>query len=293
MNDDLRVVFESQVRQACLDRALVLTAVSIPYTLIEDESGYALLVPADRSGQAVEEIRLYDQENPPGRVLAPRPIDDLNPVPGIIVYLMIIVGVAWLEVLASGQINLRSAGRMDGVLLRDWEVWRAITSLTLHVDLEHLAGNIIFGSLFGLFAGRYVGYGVAWLSILLAAAVGNSVNTLLLDEVHKSIGASTAVFAALGLAAGYAWRSRAFQGSHWTARYGPVVGGFALLMFTGMGDENTDVGAHLMGFLAGLASGVGLSRSSLPLKDDALQRRAGWLALALVFVSWGIAITAY
>lgn len=292
MSDDWRVVYESQVRQACLDRALVLTAVSIPHSLIEDESGFALLVPAAQSGQAVEELRLYDQENPPGFVRPPAPIDDLNPVPGIVAYLAIIVGVAWLDAWSLWDFNWRSAGRMDGVLLRDGEVWRAITSLTLHVDLEHLAGNIIFGSLFGLFAGRYVGYGVAWLAILVAAAVGNSVNTLLLEESHKSIGASTAVFAALGLAAGYAWRSRAFRGSHWTARYGPIVGGFALLMFTGTGDENTDIGAHLMGFLAGLLSGVLISQSTLPLRDDAMQRRAAWLALALVATSWVFALTA-
>ena len=37
----------------------------------------------------------------------------------------------------------------------------------------------------------------------------------------------------------------------WSTRWGPVVGGLALLMFTGTGDENTDIGAHLMGFVCG------------------------------------------
>lgn len=291
MTDDLRVVFHGSNRRACVDRALVLTAVSIPHQLIEDDAGYALLVPASDSGRAVEELRLYDAENPPQAVAAPPPIDNLNPVPGILAYLAIIVGMAWLDALSAFGVDWRTVGRMDGELLRDGQIFRAVTSLTLHADLEHLAGNIIFGSLFGLFAGRYLGYGIAWLAILVAAAIGNSINTLLLEDTHLSIGASTAVFAALGLAAGFAFRSRAFRDSHWSARYGPIVGGLALLMYTGTGDANTDIGAHLMGFLAGLISGVLISRSTLDLKDSAAQRRCGAIALGLIALSWLVALS--
>ena len=104
------------------------------------------------------------------------------------------------------------------------------------------------------------------------------------------IGASTAVFATLGLLAGYVWRARLMAQDRWPTRFGPIVGGIALLMFTGTGDENTDIGAHLMGFVCGFATGMVLTllgRMPAPMR---VQIVAGGTALGLVAVAWAAAL---
>ena len=288
----MRVVFESRNRRACSDRALVLTSLQIPHQIVDDMTGCALIVPAEYSARAMEELRLYEQENPPP---VPRRVAMLvhqNALPGVIAYIIVVCAVAWA---AGESVFARAwlgAGRVDGVLIRAGEWWRTITALTLHADLRHLLGNLVFGAFFGFFAGRLVGPGVGWLTIVLMAALGNVLNTLLLESTHRAIGASTAVFAALGLLAGFVWRAKLMSQERWPYRIGPIVGGFALLMYTGTGDENTDVGAHLMGFLCGLGGGMLLASVKEQLVNSRWQLSAGALALGLVGCAWLIAFLA-
>ena len=162
--------------------------------------------------------------------------------------------------------------------------------MTLHSGAPHLAGNLVFGTLFGLFAGRLVGSGVGWFAIVVCAAFGNLLNTMLLESTHRSIGASTAVFAALGLVAGFVWRAKLMSQERWSYRLGPIVGGLALLMYTGTGDANTDVGAHLMGFVSGFVGGVVLTRFIDSLSSTRLQFIAGAAALGLLIVAWTAAL---
>ncbi len=290
MSDDLRVVFESRNRAACSDRALVLASSQIPHTVVDDSSSCALVVPAEYSARAMDELRLYDEENPPP-VLHPRKIIEYqDPVPGVVAYLIVVSLIAWLAGNSAFGSDWYQLGRVDGTLLREGEWWRPVTALTLHSGLRHLVGNILFGTLFGLFAGRLLGSGLAWFAIVVSGAMGNVLNTLLLESSHRSIGASTAVFAALGLVAGYVWRAKLMSQERWPYRVGPVVGGLALLMYTGTGDANTDVGAHLMGFLCGFASGMLLTLSALRPGDVRWQRLGGAATLVLVGGAWLVAL---
>ena len=293
MVDDLRVVFESTNRRACVDRALVLESLQIPYDIVEDGVSCALVVPARFSPQAAAELRQYDAENPPRR----RPpkaahVEHQNAMPGVVGYIVVICVVAGLAGESAFARDWLAAGRIDGVMLRAGEWWRTITALTLHSGLRHLVGNIIFGAFFGLFAGRLLGPGIAWLTIVLAGAAGNALNTLLLESTHRSIGASTAVFAALGLLAGFVWRGRLMSQERWPYRVGPIVGGLALLMFTGTGDANTDIGAHLMGFLCGLAGGMLLAPLRARLTNRRWQTGAAIAAVGCVLVAWLAALQA-
>jgi len=290
MNEDLRVVFESRNRQSCSDRALVLAAQRIPHQLIDDGGSCALLVPAQFSADAANELQLYDEENPPVAVQVVARVEHQDPVPGLVGYVLVICIVAGMAGYSFFQLNWVAAGRVDGELIRNGELWRLFTALTLHSGVKHLLSNIVFGVFFGLFAGRLLGSGVAWLAIVLAAATGNALNVLLLESSHRSIGASTAVFAALGIVAGYVWRGKLMQQDRWSTRYGPIVGGLALLMYTGTGGENTDIGAHLLGFLSGFAAGVLLIVFGPVPTDARTQLRAGVLALGLVLGSWIIAL---
>ncbi|MEM6511649.1 MAG: rhomboid family intramembrane serine protease [Pseudomonadota bacterium] len=290
--DDLRVVYHGQNRRDCADRALVLSARSIPHQTLEDDAGLVIVVPASRSAEAAEELRRYDEENEPTPAKPVQPVETHDPVPGVIAYLIAVVGIAWLASISAFGENWRFAGRVDGSLVRDGELWRLFTALTLHGSLSHIVGNIVFGSLFGVFAGRYAGSGVAWLAILVSAAIGNGLNTLLLEESHRSIGASTAVFAALGLASGFAWRARVFADGRWISRAGPIVAGLALLTYTGTGGPNTDIGAHLMGFVTGFGAGILLADRRSRLGSADLQRGAAALAIGTLAIAWVLALAA-
>ncbi|NNF39947.1 MAG: rhomboid family intramembrane serine protease [Woeseiaceae bacterium] len=292
MHDDLRVVFESRNRQSCRDRALVLAASKIPHQMIDDGVTAALVVPAEFSVRAVQELQLYDDENPPVRPQPRRKIDYQDAVPGVVGYVVAISAIAWLAAAGAFGYDWFDAGRVDGALIRSGEWWRTITALTLHSGVKHFVGNVVFGVLFGIFAGRLLGSGVAWLAIVVAAAVGNAANTLLLESAHRSIGASTAVFAALGLVAGFVWHGRFMAQDRWSYRYGPVVGGLALLMFTGTGGPNTDIGAHLFGFVSGFLTGMLLVALGPVPTDRRAQRVAGGIAIALVVIAWIVALRA-
>jgi membrane associated rhomboid family serine protease len=290
MNDDLRMVFESRNRAECSDRALVLAAVEIPFQIVDDVASCALLVPAEFSAQAMDQLIQYDDENPLQIKPKVKPLAHYDALPGLIGYVVIICAVAVIADFAPWAQDWYVSGRVDGVLIRAGEWWRTVTALTLHSGLRHLIGNIVFGIMFGLFAGRLLGSGVAWLAIVLAASTGNALNTMLLESAHRAIGASTAVFAALGLVAGYVWRGKLMAQDRWPYRLGPIVGGFALLMYTGTGGEKTDIGAHLMGFLCGLVAGMLLTAARDHLASKRLQLICGVAAIALIVGAWLVAI---
>lgn len=292
MPDDWTVVFEHRVRRPCADRALVLTSLSIPHEIVLLDERCAVVVPAEFAEKARFEIWQYEEENRTDDRVAPvvQPVYQ-DAIPGVVGYVVVVCLVAWLAGIGAWGYDWLGAGRIDGTLIRNGEWWRSFTALTLHSGLKHLVSNIGFGALFGLLAGRVAGSGVAWLSILLASGVANILNTIMLDASHRSIGASTAVFAALGLVSGFVWRGKLTAQDRWPYRIGPIVGGIALLAYTGTGDANTDIGAHLLGFVAGFAAGILLIRVADKLHDQRVQLNSGIAAITILAVSWFIALT--
>lgn len=284
---DWAVVFESSNVRACSDRALVLHSRSIPYEIIRDDNRSAVVVPPEYAERAKFEIWQYDQENRQPRP-APRATvyEYRNGVPGALVYVIVVCLVAWLAGENAFNQDWLAAGRVDGEGIRAGEWWRTLTALTLHSGVGHLLGNIGFGALFGVLAARLTGNGVAWLGIVLASGAANALNTLLLESTHRSIGASTAVFAALGLLAGFVWRARLMAQDRWPYRLGPVVGAIALLAYTGTGNADTDIGAHLSGFVCGFAAGIFLTFLTKYLTNRRLQIVCGAAALAIILIAW-------
>lgn len=292
MNGELSVVYEARSPQAVSDRALVLHSLGIPCEIVNGDFGAALLVPAEASERAKYEIWQYEQENRPSKTkAAPVPLPGhKGGLVGVFVYIVVLCVIAWLAGEFAFGRNWFAAGRVDGELIRQGEWWRATTALTLHSGIRHLLGNLGFGALFGFFAGRLLGSGVAWFAIISSATCANLLNTLLLESAHRSIGASTAVFAALGLLAGFVWRSRFMIQDRWPYRLGPIIGGIALLAYTGTGDEMTDVGAHLTGFACGFAGGLILTVLKTNLENPAIQRLAATATVVSLALAWIVAL---
>ena len=70
---------------------------------------------------------------------------------------------------------------------------------------------------------REIGGGFAWLLILAGGAVGNLMNVIVQQPEHTAIGASTSVFAALGLLAAYLWTARRLIRDSWARRLAPSL----------------------------------------------------------------------
>ncbi len=290
--EESTIIHESGSRQECSDRALVLLSVGIPYKILSNENnGYALSVPSPFAERARFEIWEYDQENKPPKPVARTITPDYErAISGAVAYVIVLTLITWLSEVAAFGHDWLAAGRIDGSLIRDGEWWRVITSLTLHGSIKHLLGNIVFGALFGVLAGGFVGPGIVWLCILVAASLGNTLNVFLLDAGHRSIGASTAVFAALGIVSGFVWRAKLMAQERWAWRLGPIVGGIALLAYTGTGDANTDVGAHLAGFACGFGAGTILTALSGTTNKPRLQKASGILTIGIICAAWLIAL---
>jgi membrane associated rhomboid family serine protease len=150
------------------------------------------------------------------------------------------------------------SGAMDVFSFRNGEWWRAITALTLHADLPHLLGNLGFLFLFMTPVCHVFGGGCAWLLLLVSAAFGNVATVAIYarGEMHSSVGASTAVFAALGILAA----SRVMAGICRTedepsSTLRPVLAAIGILALTGF-DPTTDIAAHVMGFVSGFVFSI-------------------------------------
>ena len=110
-----------------------------------------------------------------------------------------------------------------------------------------------------------------------------------------AIGASTAVFAALGILGAYTWRKGFLRNTPWRDRIAPVTAAVFLLAFTGTGtgtaSDNVDVMAHLTGFASGFGLGVWLAASRIPQGLKA-QRFAATIAVGVIVAGWLAALGA-
>lgn len=291
-NNDV-TVHRARSRTPCAERALVLQARGIAGELSRDEEGWVVRVAADDASAARRELAAFAEENA-GWPRRARPLVRLAPgVHGVLAYVLILLFLAWCQAHDWLGYDWLDSGGARARAIRNGELWRVITALGLHLDLGHLLGNLFFGTLFGLFLGQFTGSGVAWLGVVLAGGAGNLANAWLQPPWHSSAGASTAVFAALGMLSAYVWRRRGDFDARWPVRWAPIMAGVALLAYTGAGGERTDVGAHLTGFVCGLAAGVVCgSIAQSWLQRRWLQQLTGAAALAVVAAAWFAALAA-
>jgi rhomboid protease GluP len=279
-------------RAACFEYGLVLDAKGLGYERVESAGAWALHVAPAVADVAIDELRRYASE----RSATPQAPPRFVPVPGsgvgAGVYALVLILVAYCAGIDTFGVGWLDAGAIESRAGAATEWWRAFTALTLHLDQEHLLGNLLFGSGLGILAGRLFGPGVAWLGILLSGAAGNYVDMVVSPAGHRAVGASTAVFAALGLLAGFGWGQTLSSRERRLYRWAPLFGGICLLALlgAGAGEQHVDVLGHVLGFVAGIMLGWGFSLTALPLRRGSLQWVAGTVAVVFVGAAWLIAL---
>ncbi|HEX9782978.1 MAG TPA: rhomboid family intramembrane serine protease [Opitutaceae bacterium] len=255
-NHPLEVIFRSTDQRECRERSLVLKAAGIDHQVVRTADQFVLAVSVEDAPQARAELTSYSEENrPSSKRINPAP-EDFNGWSGVLIYAAVLTLITVFHRTEAFGVDWFAAGMNRAGLTRQGEWWRAVTALTLHADVAHLAANLVFGGLIGLFAGQMLGSGPAWFGILIAGTAGNLLNAAVRHTNHTSIGASTAVFAALGLLAACNWSRTRRHDTSMMARFAPLIGAAVLLSFLGTGGERTDIPAHLFGFLSGLIVGT-------------------------------------
>jgi membrane associated rhomboid family serine protease len=275
----------------CQELGLVLAAAGIEYGYDLDGETWTLLVPPEAENRAQQEVAAYRAENlhwPP----LPAPVSHLSLRPGAVLgYWAVLLAVHGLQTHRLFELDWTRLGASDALRLGQGEWWRAVTALTLHADGEHLLHNLIFGSLFGLLLAGELGAGLAWLCVVATGALGNAANAWLQGPEHLSLGASTGVFAGIGLLMAQQWRGYGQAGSRSLRRWAPPVMAAVFLGYLGTAGERTDVLAHLTGLVAGGLAGLGLGGllARLP-RHGRMQFLFGSAALALLAWCWYLAL---
>lgn len=287
----VQTVYVSRRRKDCREYALVLESLGIGHAFRRVEGEFALVVAAADAAQARKELDAYARENRVWLTRVVRLPQRGGGRQGVIGYVVVLFLVTIFDRRDAFAFDWFAAGKSNAGLIRDGQWWRALTALTLHVDLAHLMSNLVFGGLIGLFAGQLLGSGLAWASILIAGAAGNLLVASLRQSDHSSVGASTAVFAALGMVAAFVWTRRSHAQPSRLRRWAPLVGAVVLLGFLGTGGVRTDVGAHVAGFFCGMMLGIvyGVIGGGVEFKART-QVLFGMAAILLLTFAWAAAL---
>jgi membrane associated rhomboid family serine protease len=186
--------------------------------------------------------------------------------------------------------GISGAGILDSEKVRQGQWWRLWTAITLHQNVPHLMANATTGFiLMGLAMARY-GAGVALLAAFVAGAVGNVASLLLYSQPHQSLGASGMVMGALGLVTVQSfsfWRKYPFGRRLFFRAFGAGVLILALIGFS----PESDMVAHVGGFIAGAIFGCGLGFVAPARLQRGPANAAALLALVALFLAtWRLAL---
>jgi membrane associated rhomboid family serine protease len=267
--------------------SLVLTAAGIPHRIETSPEGFEVHVAPADEGRLERELEAFTRETPTG----PGEID-----PGIgsrrsragFIAAGLLLGFHLLTGPRSAAREWFRTGSASAERILAGETWRTVTALTLHADAAHVIANSVSAAVFVTELARIVGPGVAAWVLLLSGTAGNALTAVARGAPHASVGASTALFGALGCLA-------ALQAVRWRNRprpryrpWVPVAAGAALLAMLGTG-RDADVAAHLFGFAAGLPLGVLTARLAATPPAASVQRVLVLAAAGVVVACWGLA----
>lgn len=254
---------------------LVILAQGFPYWLVPRGSDWVLLVEAPAADALREELARFDRENAswPPPLQMPPPIAAPSSFLTPLLWALAVLGAfAW-----QGRIpGVTAWGTLDAeALFGRLQWWRPASALFFHADAGHLVSNLVPGifvfsavlSTFGLRSG--------WLLLGGCAFVANSLSAALhLPGPYHSLGASTALFAGLGLLTGQATVTVRHlpRLRRWRGVFAPLGAGAILFALYGAGGPRVDLGAHVAGFVTGLLTGTVAAWRRFPQPDPMSSR---------------------
>lgn len=241
--------------RAAFDRGLVILAMGQDYWLVPSPEGYRLLIEPKNEKRARHQLARYEAESVGWPPLPPedpaRPYDPRQITP--LLWCFSLVACFWAQHRWPGLLEDAGVLKPEQVF-QHGQYWRLFTALFLHADFGHLLSNTVAGFFVVSVMLGLVGNRRGWLLLGLSAVLGNLFTaTIHLNGAYQSLGASTAVFAALGLITGRSAHLACFASPphRWRGLLISLATGLGLLALFGSGGLQTDLGAHLGGFAAG------------------------------------------
>jgi membrane associated rhomboid family serine protease len=245
------------------EHCLVVLAMGETCWLVSTDDGHHLRVGLAALDAARQQLARFDRERigwPPPPFVYDAPLSKQVPLSPLL-WVLGVCAAYWAQ---GERPGMTDAGLLDAKrVFEHGEWWRTWTALWLHADVGHLVSNAINGLLVFSAVVTTFGLRASWGLIAGAAIAGNLATVALHSgDDYRSLGASTAVFAALGLLVGRAIRvmSRSGHPHRWRTLLTPFFAGLIVLGLYGAGGVEVDVLAHAMGFSAGLFLGFAAGR---------------------------------
>jgi len=248
-------LFDRLTEEQAHSYGLVLSATGINCNLVRGKHGWRIGVGFEDHDRARDAIQAYLAENKEydlKRRVASQTYQ--KTLTGLWAALMLLGVHILVGMTADDRALIDLYGASAEQILKG-QLYRVVTALLLHSTGIHLVGNMVGIALFGTAVGTVTGWGAGWLIILTCGAAGNLLNAAFYQSGHFSIGASTAVFGAVGFLAAHQFLKRYREPDRRIRAWIPLAGGLALLAFLGA-SPYADLMAHLLGFASGVASGL-------------------------------------
>jgi len=268
--------------------SLVLAAEGIPHQVrSEDGRWWVSLEPADRE-RAEAAFALWKRENTAPAAPVPEPEPAVDTWAGLWLAGALLAAFAWTGEWSDAN-PLFDAGANDARLVVSGEWWRCVTALTLHTDANHAFGNAVSCALFATLLMRRYGAGAGLFLLLASGALGNFLSAEWHRAHHRSVGASTALFGAIGVLAATELVRRRGVRRRVSQIWLPLAGGLGLLAMLGT-NRGSDLAAHFFGLAAGAGVGIAAARAApRPLAGPA-QAAFAALTAAVVALAWRLAL---
>jgi len=272
------------------DWELVLLAQGLSPSLRPADGGIVLSVPEAEADRARSALLANDNENALKLVERSEPAGSWSVlagsvVSGIFILVMFCVTTVWLP-----TVSWFERGGADADRILHGELWRAVTALTLHADVAHAVSNAAAAAIFIGMVSSLLGLGLGCALVLLAGAGGNLANAFLQGSPHVSIGASTAVFGAVGLVSGLTVAKHRREPSTRRRAWLPIAAALALLGMLGSGGVRVDIWAHLFGLVVGAVLGVFIGYAAPRRAGSRMQWVFGGAAVGVMIYSWTLAL---
>lgn len=234
---------------------LILSSQNIKTAVQRKDSRFDVLVTPDDNPEAVHAVNAYDIENKfmtGKQKTSDIRISSFNSYTAYMVMLILtLIHALCLKYQVHEDMILQFGA--SSYFIKQGELYRAVTALFLHADTRHLLGNLAGMLIFAAPVISLSGSGAGSLLLLLSGTSGNLINAWMHQTARISIGASTSVMGAAGLLAAFqiTRENRTFDMN----RFMPLLAAAILVGLLSHG-ENTDITAHLFGFLCGIFYGI-------------------------------------